>query len=73
MYIYVLDLFGCLFGVYRSTREFFTHIMTSPLPVKGCQFGPIPMLGTHGPTSGKGSLACHTDCDIGHPFLMVIF
>ena len=34
-------LFVCLFvfwGVYRPTREFFTHIETSPLPVKGCKF-----------------------------------
>ena len=34
-----------LFGVYRPS-EFFTHMETSPLPVKGCKFG--PMLGTHG-------------------------
>ena len=36
----------CLCEVYRPTREFFIHIETSPLPVKGCKFG--PMLGTHG-------------------------
>ena len=36
----------CFFGVYRPTREFFTHMETSPLPVKGCKF--LPMLGTHG-------------------------
>ena len=28
-------MFLCLFGVFRSTREFFTHMNTSPLPVKG--------------------------------------
>ena len=28
----------CLFGVYRPTGEFFTHIETSPFPVKGCKF-----------------------------------
>ena len=28
----------CLFGVYRPTREFFTHMETSPLPVKACKF-----------------------------------
>ena len=27
----------CLFGVFRPTREFFTHMETSPLPVKGCR------------------------------------
>ena len=26
-------LFVCLFGNCRSTREFFTHLETSPLPV----------------------------------------
>ena len=28
----------CLFGVYRPTRECFTHMKMSPLPVKGCKF-----------------------------------
>ena len=42
-------LFFCcffLFSVYRPTREFFTHMETSPWPVKGCKFW--PMLGTLG-------------------------
>ena len=39
-------LFAFLFGVYHPTREFFTHMEMSPLPVKGCKF--LPMLGTHG-------------------------
>ena len=30
--------FVCLFGVYRPTREFFTHMETSPLSMKGCKF-----------------------------------
>ena len=38
-------LFVCLFGVFCSTRYFFTHLETSPLPVRGCKFW--PMLGTH--------------------------
>ena len=25
-------------GVYRSTRDFFTHVETSLIPVKGCNF-----------------------------------
>ena len=37
----------CLFVVFRPTREFFTHMETSPMPVKGCKFLPI-MLDTHG-------------------------
>ena len=32
-------------GVFRPTREFFTHFKTSPLPVKGCKFW--LMLGTY--------------------------
>ena len=38
-------LFVCLFGVYHPTREFFTHMETSPLPVKGCKI--LPMLSTY--------------------------
>ena len=34
-------LFACLFGVFRPTGEFFTHLETSWLPVKGCSFWPI--------------------------------
>ena len=44
---------------------------TSPLPVKGCKFW--PMLGTHGHWAcSEGSFACHTYCDMVHPFIMVI-
>ena len=35
-----------LFGVFCPTQEFFTHLETSPLPLKGCKF--LPMLGTYG-------------------------
>ena len=31
-------LVGWMYGVYRPTREFFTLMETSPLPVKGCKF-----------------------------------
>ena len=58
MYVHVC-MFVCLFGVYRPTREFFTHMETSPLPVKGCKFW--PMLSTYRPLSSEGSLTCHTD------------
>ena len=38
----------CLFalGFFPPTRDFFTRMETSPLPVKGCKFW--PMLDTHG-------------------------
>ena len=32
-------------AVFRPTREYFTHIETSLLPMKNCKFSPI--LGTH--------------------------
>ena len=34
----IVGFFGVFYGVYRPTREFFTHMETSPLPVKGCKF-----------------------------------
>ena len=40
------SLIVCLGGVLRPTREFFTHMETSPLPMKGFKFW--PMLSTHG-------------------------
>ena len=39
-------MFVCLFGVYLPTREYFSHMQTSPLAVKGFKFW--SMLGTHG-------------------------
>ena len=38
------ETLDCLFKVFRSTPEFFTHLETSPLPVKGCKC--LPMLRT---------------------------
>ena len=29
---------ACLFGVFCPTRDFLTHLETSPLPVKGSKF-----------------------------------
>ena len=39
-------MFVCFFGGYRHSVEFFTHMETLPLPVKGCKLW--PMLGTLG-------------------------
>ena len=64
-----LLFFWCLFGVYCPTREFFTRTETSPLPVKGCKIWPL--LSTHGQWAVR-VLWCHTYCDTGHPFKMVI-
>lgn len=32
------EIFARLFGMFRSTRELFTHMKMSPLHVKGCNF-----------------------------------
>ena len=61
----------CLFGVLRPTQEFFTHIGTSLLSLKGFKFWPI--LGTHGHWAVRVlKLAYHTYCDMGHPLIMII-
>ena len=41
-----INLFVCLFRVFRSTWEFYTYFETSPLPMKAIGFW--PMLGTCG-------------------------
>ena len=65
-----LFFFVCLFGVYRPSQEFFTHMETSQLPVKGCK---ILTYARHSwPSSIEGSFACHTDCNTVNPFIMVI-
>ena len=61
------EMFVCLYRVYRSALEFLTHLETSPSLVKGCKFW--PMLGTHGIWAVRVTLACHTYCDTGHPFI----
>ena len=60
----------CLFGLLRPTREFFTHMETSPLPLK--VFKSLTYARHSWPLSSEGSLACHTYYDKGHPFTMVI-
>ena len=59
--------FVWLFGAYRLTLEFFTHMEKSPLPVKGCKFW--LMLGIYGQQWGLFSVP---HCNTGHPFIMVI-
>ena len=63
----VMFLFVCLFGVYRPIPEFFTHVTITG---EGLQ---ILTYALHSrPLSSEGSLACHTYCDMGHPFIIVI-
>ena len=52
LYVFVLKIlnslvdvfFVCLFGVFRPTRELFTHLDTSPLPVTIVNFDLCPAL-----------------------------
>ena len=60
--ITLFNLSVCLFVC--PTREFFTHLETSPLPVKGCKFWPVL-------DTSEGSLACHSYCDTRNPFIMI--
>ena len=61
--------FICLFVcVFRNTREFFTHMEMSSLPVKG-RLQMLTYTRHSWPFSSEDSLACHTYCDTGHPFI----
>ena len=62
-------LFICLFVVIRPTREFFIHMESSPLPVKGSK---SDLYSTSLPSSSEDSQANHSYCDTGHPCIMVI-
>ena len=61
--------FVCLFWGFRPTREFFTQIEISLLPVKGYK---CPMFGIHCLWVVRISWACHTYCDTEHPLIIVI-
>ena len=66
----MLVLYVCLFGVYRPTREFFHSYGDVTITGEGLQ---ILTYAQHPwPLSSEGSLACHTYCDKGHPFIMVL-
>ena len=50
-------------------REFFTHMETSPLPVKAAN---LTYARKSWPLSSESYLTCHTYCDTGLPFIIVI-
>ena len=62
-----MSLFVCVFLF--VPHENFTHMETSPLPVKSCK---LTCARDSWPLSSEGSLTCHTYCDTGHSFIMVI-
>ena len=70
-----LCLFGffflvCLFGVLRPTWEFFTHIETPPVLVKGFKF--LTYSQHLWPLSSDSSLTCYIYYDTGHLFIIII-
>ena len=46
MFLIFVVVFFLFVWIYPHTREYFTHMETSPLPVKGYKV--LPRLGTHG-------------------------
>ena len=69
------DLFGVfLFGVFRPTRELFTHMRRHHDRVRAAFFFYLySALMAIQVLNSEGSLTCHTYCDEGIPFIMVIF
>ena len=64
-----LCLFVCFLGFFVPIEKFFSHMETTPLPVKGCKLRPV----CHSwPLGSEGSLTCNTYCDMEDPFIMVI-
>ena len=64
----IKNICDCLFGVFLPTRVFFTHLETSPLPMKGFKFWHT----RHSwPFRSEGSLTCHTYCDTSLPSVVI--
>ena len=66
---YSFSLFVCLFGVYRPTQEFYSY---GEVTIAGEGLKILTYAWHSWPLSSEASLACHTHCDNGHPFIMVI-
>ena len=56
----------CFKVVFYPSWEFFPHMDTSPLPMKGSRCR--PMLDVYGHISYKVPSRVHTYCDTEHPF-----
>ena len=60
----------CLFGAFRPTREFFHSYGDVTIAGEGPQMLTYALHSWS--LSSEGSLACHTCCDTGEPFIRVI-
>ena len=69
IYMNNMCLVNCLFRVHRPDREFFTQMDYFIIAGEGL----LSIYARHlWPLSSEGSLTCHTNCDTGLPFIMVI-
>ena len=70
MFVFLGGFFVCFWGFFRPTREFFTDMETSPLPMKGCNF--LTLFGIHDHWAVRVRLCVTPYCDTGNPSKMVI-
>ena len=59
-----------LFGIFRPTREFFTHMETVIITGENLQILTYMYVRHSWPLNSEDSLACHTCCDMGHPCII---
>ena len=62
-------IYVCLFGVFRPTRDFSLLWRCHHCRRRAANFDLCSALMD---LSNEGSVACHTYCDTGQPFIMVI-
>ena len=68
------DFFACLFGfIFVPLKNFFTHMKTYDMEtINGEELQLLTFAWHSWHLSSEGSLACHTSCATGLPFIMVI-
>ena len=59
----------CLLFFFRPSQEYFTHMKTTKLLMRGRKF--IPIFGIQVNISNEGSLTCHNYCVMEHSFIIV--
>ena len=69
-FLFLLALIVCLFEILRHTREFLHSYGDVKIIREGLQI--LTYTRHSWSFSSEGSLACHTFCDTGHPFIMII-
>ena len=68
---FLLLFFFCLLVFFfRPSQEYFTHMKTTKLLIRGRKL--MPIFGLQVNISNEGSLTCHNYCDKGHSLIIVI-